>query len=466
MTDIQYTDFEQPKNEVTTFLTPFMVAGLICCALMYAMYCLNINLPEIVITGCFLVALPFFKEEDFLALGACSCIIGGIKGFTIVWGCAFLVYFFKYRGKLHFNNIFWIVFGFVLIEIFDALMFNDYFTTISYLQWSGKLFYFAFCVGLVANVGPDKLLQIMKNYVVIYCCAATILLQRFITEAGSLQAILMGARRLGDMRNFYGFDITAEVSNGLSFNPNSLGGLSILCFGICLLFIYLHYGRRWLWMGIAGFATMVVLMTQSRASMLAWILTAFIYFFDFRSLRKSFTIAVIGTVLVGGLGFMLYGYSDSFAIMFDNMVARFTMEGDITAGRLNLWEWWNDYYFEHPSMWLTGFGSKYAEERYGYLGIFNCIHNGIQEGYVYWGVIGLFLMFALNWFIYKIAKKAAGGYITKLNFLLMLPLYLYWCSGQYMTGGFDKQIIAACVMAYPFWKHQDGSSEDGVRNAE
>lgn len=444
---------------------PCMMALLFVFASMYASYCLHINIPESIMPIFLIVAIPFFDEKDFLALGACLPLVTGINHLRLLLLFVVVVYFVKYREQFKIDYFYWIAFGFVLLETIDGLQ-NDYFVWWPFIGWAGKLFFFALCLSLCSKVKPADIVQIMKNYVVIYCCAATILLQRFITEAGSLQAILTGVRRLGDMDIFYGSVSGTDLSNGLSFNPNSLGCLSVLCFGICLLFIYLHYGRRWLWIGIAGFATAIVLMTMSRGAMVAWTAVVLLYFFDLRSLRKNLTIAVVGMVFVCGLGFALYGYSDSFAMMFDNMLARFTMEGDITAGRLNLWEMWNDYFFSQPSVWLTGIGGNNVIERIGAIGIPNCIHGGFQEAYVYWGFIGLFLMFALNWYICKYAKEATGGKLTKLNFLLMLAAWLQLSKGQYMSGGYHIQIIAACAMAYPFWKHQDGSSEYGVRSAD
>lgn len=208
-------------------------------------------------------------------------------------------------------------------------------------------------------------------------------------------------------------EIGAGAENVFFTNANNIGLYS----AVCLATLVIGYNRldMPIWCYIISIFIIVAggMLSFSRTWLILVVLTL-IVFVIFSSKNKGY----IFLTIIMGLGIYLLIKSNFFDSIYETFETRLTDE-DVSdgAGRVGLFKSYNEFLATNPKYWFTGTGAVY----YGAV----CkqplsIHNGTQQLYVCYGIIGFltFLIFFVS--IINNNRKYVKQTIQYLPFVIYL----------------------------------------------
>ncbi len=244
-----------------------------------------------------------------------------------------------------------------------------------------------------------------------------------------------------------GFTVNKEVQYMLSGNPNDLG-------------FYCN-------LGIGGLLLLLANEERTKVRIIFYILSFIIALFGFITLSKTYIVVLAFTVLYWFwvtsektipkklfnillailllLGIILIIRAIS-PILFKSFLARFTDE-DLTTGRNDLFVQYTKFIFSDIDIFIFGIGAQsYYEKvvRMSTIIIDNVSHNGIQEIFLTWGLIGFIIVLFL-FFSYFLSAKRRGAKINVKNIMPFLIIILRIQSGHFSTA---PLVIIMLAFAY------------------
>ena len=172
------------------------------------------------------------------------------------------------------------------------------------------------------------------------------------------------------------------------------------------------------------------------------ILLFFIYYksLDWITFLKS---VIITTLFFIAANVVIYNY---IPYAYDNFFARL-MVADISNGRFDIFEIYNNIILDTPSNFLFGFGMQgLFEKLIVEYGVFDVPHNGIQELFVVWGCIGVVIFLRFVYELY-INLKVINGSIKPIEFLPFLILFLTIQFGQFITNSTGLLCLSYCYVS-------------------
>lgn len=337
---------------------------------------------------------------------------------------ALLIYIFflivKRRGKIKLNHVMFSVFLMMLWELFHG--FYGVFSFVEYLKDFAELLLLVTIVSInIENIDYKLIIRSLA-----YCTIAVCLVIL------SFQVKESGWNIFSNITSFrFGIGNANMENYSLSFNPNRLGFMCNL--SLCGIFI-LYNRKECNAFDMVAIVLLVVfgLSTLSRTYVvcLAVILFCFLFSLEGDIQRKLLSVLFIGLLSILVL-FVLYNY---FPKMMESLIDRF-QERDITNGRSVLFDFYNKHIWSSIVFCLFGVGLQDYSQKIS--SIYNrditVCHNGYQELWVVWGIVGvllfLYLMYAL---IVSVNKKQ-----MKKSFVQYIPMILLLISilaGQFISG--------------------------------
>lgn len=151
------------------------------------------------------------------------------------------------------------------------------------------------------------------------------------------------------------------------------------------------------------------------------------------SLLKNFIVIVLFVMLIAGLVLFVLTSDGSWAINFRTRL----LAADLSTGRLTVWKYYLEWFYEHPEGFVRGMGfSEYATRRTFYSstkGSFTILyaHNIFLETAVVFGIIEALLLFSalIVWMAKKFKEHRDG--------ILFLPMLVFLIVGMISHGHFE-----------------------------
>lgn len=254
-----------------------------------------------------------------------------------------------------------------------------------------------------------------------------IMIYNTVNESGqSLLSLIQEGFRFGSVEEMETEDYV------IVYNANGLGFLCNIAIAGLLTNIYLKKAKTIDYVFLI-FTVFVGCLTISRTFLLCLAGTFVFYVF----LQKKSLIKKAGTffaVILILLVVLMILQSVAPGII-DNYVVRFN-EDDVTGGRSDLFEFYNDFIFSTPKRLFIGIGMQNIPIKvWSMTGILmNSPHNGYQEMIISWGMIGLVLMllFILQMVLFAQKKNPRVPIMCYLPLILLLTNIF---AGQFITSG-------------------------------
>lgn len=403
--------------------------------LMVARYLLKIDVPAIAFLALTLLPAWFGTKSEQLAMVA-SCIPLSVafqyKYALLILSAAILI---RNRWKLNRSGAFMIILAMAIWEWWHA--FYGRFSYVEYLRDFAELI----VLGLVISIDLDqvnyKLIIRSLAISVVGVCAIMLMMQ---LEQFDYNILAVFGRSAHSFR--FGQSNMESGVYALNFNANNLGFICNLATCGVLLLVARREGSRFdIIMAVS--ASIFALMTLSRAAIVCLILIffAFIFLGEGKILQKVFS-GVVGTVVAVIAMMLLWIYIPS---IFENIQERFD-RADVSGGRTSLFLYYGQFLLSSPAYFLGGIGMQHIFEKVSpYFAVHDVPHMGLQEVWVAWGIVGVFMIILLFWKIVTTSLWYSQGKRRAYQFMPLFLTLVFTMSGQLLTS---SRTLMALIFAY------------------
>ena len=421
-----------PKNKENRIFRVYLVAMFL---LMAARYLLKIDVPAIAFLALTLLPSWFGTKSEQLAMVA-SCIPLSVafqyKYALLILAAAILI---RNRWKLNRSGAFMIILAMAIWEWWHA--FYGRFSYVEYLRDFAELI----LLGLVISIDLDqvnyKLIIRSLAISVVGVCAIMLMMQ---LEQFDYNILAVFGRSAHSFR--FGQSNMESGVYALNFNANNLGFICNLATCGVLLLVARREGSRFDIM-MAVSASIFALMTLSRAAIVCLVLVffAFIFLGEGKILQKVFS-GVVGTVVAVIAMMLLWIYIPS---IFENIQERFD-RADVSGGRTSLFLYYGQFLLSSPAYFLGGIGMQHIFEKVSpYFAVHDVPHMGLQEVWVAWGIVGVFMIILLFWKIVTTSLWYSQGKRRAYQFMPLCLTLVFTMSGQLLTS---SRTLMALIFAY------------------
>lgn len=365
------------------------------------------------------------KSRIYCFMAFLAPVATGIS-YTYISIVACIILLFKIR-TIRLNKIaVGCIIAILIIEMLSIFRFE--FDFMEYIRFAGV---FLICFLRMADVDESYDNLAMLKFFNFGFIITTISLWGQMLAKYSFVAILTMGIRFG---NTHAVFKTEEMM--ISFNQNMLAFLCITTIWISY-FLYKFEGKA-LHLTTFFVATIQGVMTQSRAFILAFVLTLGLLVFAFsENIKKAIQAIIAWVTVIVAAGIVLFEYLESYI---ESFILRFKVS-DITGGRTTIMGEYFDAFFEDPSNLLFGVGLQDYFEKYG---LEAAAHNSLQEILVTWGFVGLFFVLVLFFVILKMVKYKN----PQVKLIQYAPFLIYILLTQSAQGFSDRAGLLRLMVTY------------------
>ena len=222
-----------------------------------------------------------------------------------------------------------------------------------------------------------------------------------------------------------------EQGHRVSLDPNLLSIITV--FAICSA-LFLNYRQSVYRLYLFSIPILLVFgfLTQSRTFIFSVVLLFVYYTFasffkgSVKNVKKAVSSLLVSIILLISTFLIINTLFPQYII---NMTTRFEVD-DITNGRTEIFQDYNDFMMDNPKYIPFGVGLLAHRQVSG----LRSVHNGFQQVFVTWGIIGCFIVAIIMINLYKTATLA-----KKFEPMHLLPIIMYLFSMQsiqwFSSGG-------------------------------
>jgi ABC-type multidrug transport system fused ATPase/permease subunit len=241
-----------------------------------------------------------------------------------------------------------------------------------------------------------------------------------------------------------GMAVEDSTSETLHINPNALGIMCVLSISGLMQLLLTRKGRP---TDIIMAMTMAICgaLTTSRTFLLLFVIMVVLFWLGQgggigQKLRFLLLIAMVGIAIITILNVF-------FPVAIENFAKRLSA-ADITGGRASLFTDYNQFLLECPDVLIFGVGT--ADFAYKvvtrYAVSFNVPHNGIQEAFVAWGLVGVAVLVSFLCAMLWNGRKAARQQ-SLLNYIPLVLLLAKIQAGQMLTSYYTMLAFVYCYLS-------------------
>lgn len=398
--------------------------GIILAMILLLAFLRNVvHLPIPIVVLLLVACIPAIagNTSQMVALMSCCIPFSTAFQYKYVLLLCIVCYIIKKHGRIRVNHLTLAILLMMVWELLHA--FYGEFSIIEYLRGFAELL----CLLCLADADMDKVDHKLVLRALALCtigvCATIFILQ--MQKAGWNISFVVAGFRFGEGN--------AETENfGLSFNPNRLGFICNLSMS-GLLLMYIKKESAWYDAVMMVVLAIFGFLTLSRTYIVCLSLLLFLTFVATGTLKKGKLLNLFGMALVLVLAFLaIYAV---FPQVFDSVIARF-LERDITGGRNNLFAFYDVHIWSSFLYWFFGIGQQNFVDKITaiYGGTRQTCHNGFQQTWVAWGIVGVLLMIYLFAALFMCARKyhRSREITNKIPMILLLTFMLV---SQFITSG-------------------------------
>lgn len=383
-----------------------------------------------------LSAIPLIiGDNDHMLAVVVSCIAtsAGFQ-YKYVLFLFILAFVIKSKGKIRKSPVLFIVLAMALWE-FAHCFYGD-FSFVEWLRSFAELFTLAIVTCMNIKKIDYKMIYRVFCLALVGVCFVMLYLQY---QQGSGDFLSIFTRSASNFR--FGMENTNASNFSLNLNPNGLGAR---CGIAIILMISLHIKRENTKIDtvLMIFAILFGVATLSRTFILCTIIAVVGFAILSGSIKQRIKY-ILGAVFFGIFIYILLSFY--FPIVIDNLAMRFRAE-DISNGRTDLFAFYLNHILSTPFFFLFGIGMQNISSKlysiYGYFD--NVCHNGIQEIWVLWGIVGVVLFIVLIFEMISMAKQFSRRTIM-IQYIPLLYILIFSMGGQLITS---SHMLLALILAY------------------
>ena len=288
-------------------------------------------------------------------------------------------------------NVWQVVFSVTLLvlELIHFVSYDFEVDFIKYLIYAAYVFLFFFVL-FTDGLDRQSITLGIRHFVIGTIVVLFIITIHSIVYYG-FNDILLGAMRLGGDTDHY--DIVGEaditIMNANTYAFFSITALSLVLFSKKGTFSILERILFSVCLIVTG------ILSTSRTWLFITVLTL-IVFFLFSDVKKK----VLGVIIVAVLFIISIKYTEYTNNFIDRFANRLENRENlmVAGGRTTLFAAYNEFMMTHPKRIVYGTGVVYYKQ---VCNVYNSVHSGLQQIYVCYGVLGLFIFIFAGWMLQK-----------------------------------------------------------------
>lgn len=423
-----------PTNEHTTVkMVPYLL--IICIAVLVLIRDIGgIEMSRYIIIGIATLACLLSNKYGIYCMMAFIAPISAGVSYTYIAAIALVILLIKEKFRLKLHPIGLVCMLVILcLELVSA--FRGMFSFLDYFRFTG-IFLLAFLRMIDFDSGyPND--KILKYYLFGFFIVATSIIGQMLNYYSFSDFLNLGIR-LGDTRQ--ALDVTTE-GMFVSYNSNGLG---VLCLQAALLSLLQWKNRSKVYLIAFIGATLLGIMTQSRAFFLVYIIAIVLYVvFSQRTIKdaiQSLVFMTVGSITIFSLiNLFIQKYVTGLSLRFQ--------DDDVSGGRIQIMLDYFGEMFQHVDRVFIGVGLQNYQDKYGF---WASAHNATQEVMIAWGIIGLLAVLLLFFCILRNARRQN----PKALFVQYIPIiatliYLQSVQGFLDTAGMLRMMVMYSVILIP-----------------
>lgn len=383
---------------------PFLLCSsvLAVASLIIARDILNITIPGMAIASIITLFMVFFNRRNMYSFAYFLLPLSvGIPGYIFL--LVGLIIFVK-QSKLNISQI--LPFSILaLLEITHTIGYNFDYNISGIFSFLSFLFLFFLMIFSDDRNIDRRVCMICYSMGSIFALGVVYL--RIILDYGFL-ALVGGELRSGAGMGNYD---TEQMMNHLMMNANCIAYYAIVLISIAFVFMNKHIVSRSLVFFMIGVGVVFGLLTFSRTWILLFTMIVLWYLYsnsnDIKSVLSFLIISVI--ILIVGL---YSGLLDEVLNVFEYRMENDNVES--AGGRLPLFKAYNELIFSDFRYMMFGTGATYYKQ---VCQLWNSVHNGTQQIFVSFGLVGIITYLVV---VIRFAKKYIKFKIKK-NLILFAP---------------------------------------------
>lgn len=426
---------------------------LVMFALMAFRYVGRMDVPAAAFLLVSLLPICFGSTSEQLAFVA-SCIPLSVafqyKYALLILAVAMLV---RNHWRLRSSGTLLIVAAMMVWELLHV--FYGQFSYVEYLRGFAEVI----LLGIVTSIDLSDLdyklvLRALSVSIVGVCCIMLFMqLQQFNFNLAAIFARSAASFRFGQSNMDAG-------RFALNFNANNLGFIcNLSTCAMLLLITRKEYGPAEI--GLAVLSMMFALMTMSRAAIVCMVMIFAAFLLCGNGSVSKKMQGTLGGLAIAAIALLLM--RKLFPAVFDNILERF-QRADIWNGRGGLMYYYNQFLLSSPMYLLFGIGMQNIFQKVALrIPVQLSPHNGIQEVWVAWGLVGVVLVVYMIWKIIRTSKLYSSGKRRFYQFMPLILTLVFTMSGQFLTS---SRTLMALIISYICLCAGDKTSQKAVTEAQ
>lgn len=394
-------------------------------AFMFSIFAKNIfsyNISVTIILGLSVVVAVLGDKNEIIAFSISLMPLSSAFQYRYALLACIVIYVAKFLSTVKYAGSYIIMLAMFVWELLHSLS-GDHSVFETFRQFTEIIF----CVFVMSLSVKQFDFKLITRLVALSTAIAGLTAFLILMEENEYNIVLIMERslRLGMGENL-------GDSYSMTFNSNRLGFLCNI--SICGLFynFKLHH-RSFFDILLLIIVTMVGILTLSRAFLLCFVFLLLAFALCAEKLASRLKALLIIVAFLTMLILILNIISPA---IIETFIGRFDDE-DVSNGRGNIFSIFNTFIFSSLPVFLFGIGMQNLMDKLkvllgdDYSGV---PHNGIQELFVVWGIVGVILVII---FIYTIIKNSKRMLRKKsgMNYIALLLILLYTQSSQFITSG-------------------------------
>lgn len=393
-----------------------------------------------------ILAVFFFKKSDYAILGVVTIPLGhGVQVPSLLLVCLLAIFFkFVVSNKVRITKITLCILGLCFIELCNVII-HPYSDFVEYIRYAVSLLFLAFVLDNTDESDKELCSRIFNYYITVYTFVMFDIVYQLIERYGSIVYIISNGIRFGNLAE------KGEHLVSLYDNENNIALFSLIAVMACVAELWKSSTRerKVLLYVLLISSSFFGFMTLSKAYLFSYVFLGILIFA--KILRQSNT-SILRKIMIfcSSIALSIFAYIEIFADIINNIFTRIDTT-EISSGRMNIFNLYNEYILDNIELSAFGIGIQNPAEK---TGIWNSMHNGIQQVYVSFGIVGLILFIILIYSILKKGNVYRKCKISLINTIVFFALFIYTQSIQFMSSSsiFLFLIIVYYYMSYPYNK--------------
>lgn len=387
-------------------------------ALVLVRYSFQINFPKAVFLAMVGLICLLGNQNEIIAMIICCIPLHGSIDFFFALAICMAVYLCRYWRKIRIVPGIASVLFMMIWELLHC--FGTSFSVVTYLTYF--LPFLVLVIVICSDVKSVDYFFVVRAFAVTTGAVCISLLLRVLHHSGySIVRALLGLQRLG-------LDIHSNIQNadvnGGEINPNTLG---IICTLAATGLMQIQYAKAASVKDIILACALIVFgaLTASRTYLVCLALMVVLLLMSQRgSVRTKIRYLCVLTLVIAAAFLLFY---ICFPDLFLYYVGRFQVK-DITTGRIDIMGRYNQFIFSDIKVLFFGIGLQHYDRILLDVQNISSVlpHNAIQELVIAWGVVGLFLLaWVLFWMCFR------SGTVCRAQHLIhWIPLIIILVKSQ------------------------------------